>query len=256
LKFVKSGSARAKIRQFFKHAMKEENVKVGRSMLEAEAKRRGYSLNDLLTEDAFQKLSTKLVFDSEDEMMASVGYGAVSVNQVIYKLIDYYKKEAPKPLGVVEAEKLRHTPAGSVTVKGMSGLLVKFAHCCNPVPGDDIVGFVSRGRGVIIHRRDCPNIKDLDDDRLQAAQWTGDAEKGFVAGIKIVATDEGGVIAFVTAEISTLKLSITQINGRVNKEGQAIFDINITLNKRSDLDLLINHLKKDKRIIDVYRTTN
>jgi GTP pyrophosphokinase len=256
LKFVKSGSARAKIRQFFKHAMKEENVKVGRSMLEAEAKRRGYSLNDLLTEDAFQKLSTKLVFDSEDEMMASVGYGAVSVNQVIYKLIDYYKKEAPKPLGVVEAEKLRHTPAGSVTVKGMSGLLVKFAHCCNPVPGDDIVGFVSRGRGVIIHRRDCPNIKDLDDDRLQAAQWTGDVEKGFVAGIKIVATDEGGVIAFVTAEISTLKLSITQINGRVNKEGQAIFDINITLNKRSDLDLLINHLKKDKRIIDVYRTTN
>jgi GTP pyrophosphokinase len=256
LKFVKSGSARAKIRQFFKHAMKEENVKVGRSMLEAEAKRRGYSLTDLLTEEAFQKLSTKLVFDSVDEMMASVGYGAVSVNQIMYKLIDYYKKETPKPLGVIEAEKLKNTPAGSVTIKGMAGLLVKFAHCCNPVPGDDIVGFVSRGRGVIVHRRDCPNIKDLGEDRLQAAQWTGYAETGFVAGIKVVATDEGGVIAFVTAEISTLKLSITQINGRVNKEGQAIFDINITLNKRSDLDLLINHLKKDKRIIDVYRTTN
>jgi GTP pyrophosphokinase len=255
LKFVKSGSARAKIRQFFKHAMKEDNVKVGRSMLEAEAKRRGYKLDDLLTEESFKNLSNKLVFDSVDEMMASIGYGAVSVNQVLFKLIDFYKKEIPKPAGVIEIEKLRHSPAGSVTVKGMGGLLVKFAHCCNPVPGDDIVGFVSRGRGVIIHRKDCPNVSDLGDDRLQPAQWTGTTEEGFVAGIKIIATDEGGVIAFVTAEISLMKLSVTQINGRVGKDGRGIIEVNIKLNQRSDLDLLINHLKKDKRIIDVYRTT-
>jgi GTP pyrophosphokinase len=255
LKFVKSGSARAKIRQFFKHAMKEDNVKVGRSMLEAEAKRRGYKLDDLLTEESFKNLSNKLVFDSVDEMMASIGYGAVSINQVLFKLIDFYKKEIPKPAGVVEIEKLRHSPAGSVTVKGMAGLLVKFAHCCNPVPGDDIVGFVSRGRGVIIHRKDCPNVSDLGDDRLQPAQWTGTTEEGFVAGIKIIATDEGGVIAFVTAEISQMKLSVTQINGRVGKDGRGIIEVNIKLNQRSDLDLLINHLKKDKRIIDVYRTT-
>jgi GTP pyrophosphokinase len=256
LKFVKSGSARAKIRQFFKHAMKEENGKVGRAMLEAEAKRRGYSLADLLTDESFKKLSNKLVFDSVDEMMASVGYGAVSVNQIIYKLIDYYKKEIPKPAGVAEVEKLKHTPAGSVTVKGMEGLLVKFAHCCNPVPGDDIVGFVSRGRGVIVHRKDCPNVKDLGEDRIQPAEWTGDTEKGFIAGLKIIATDEGGVIAFITAEISQMKLYVTQINGRVSKEGQSIIDVNIKLNRRSDLDLLINHFKKDKRIIDVFRTTN
>lgn len=256
LKFVKSGSARAKIRQFFKKVMKEDNAKTGRAMLEAEAKRRGYALADLLTDEAFKKLSQKLVFDSVDEMMASIGYGAVSINQVIYKLIDYYKKEIPKPLGQVEAEKLKHTPAGSVTVKGMNGLLVKFAHCCNPVPGDPIVGFVSRGRGVIVHRKDCPNVKDMDDGRIQPAEWTGETEKGFVAGIKIIATDEGGVIAFITSEISQMQLSMTQINGRIDKEKRAVFDINVKLNKRSDIDLLINHLKKDKRIIDVYRTTN
>jgi GTP pyrophosphokinase len=236
--------------------MKDENVKTGRAMLEAEAKRRGYALADLLTEESFQKLSTKLVFDSVDEMMASVGYGAVSINQVIYKLIDYYKKDAPKAVGVAEAEKLKHTPAGSVTVKGMDGLLVKFAHCCNPVPGDDIVGFVSRGRGVIVHRKDCPNVKDLDDDRIQPAQWTGETEKGFIAGIKIISTDEGGIIAFITSEISAMQLYMTQINGRVNKEGQGVIDINVRLNRRSDIDLLINHLKKDSRIIDVYRTNN
>lgn len=146
LKFVKSGSARAKIRQYFKREMKEDNVKTGRAMLEAEAKRKGYALNDILTESSFKKLSNKLVFSSVNEMLASVGYGAVGVNQVIYKLIDYYKKEIPKPVKVVDSSKLRHTPASSVTIKGMGGLLVKFAHCCNPVPGDDIVGFVSRGR--------------------------------------------------------------------------------------------------------------
>lgn len=256
LKFVKSGSARAKIRQFFKREMKEDNAKTGKAMLEAEAKRRGYALSDLLTDESFKKLSNKLVFASVDEMMASVGYGAVGVNQVILKLIDYYKKEIPKPVGALDGEKFKKTPAGSVSVNGMDGLLVKFAHCCNPVPGDDIVGFVSHGRGVIIHRKDCPNVLGLEDDRLQPAKWTGETETGFIAGIKIIATDEGGVIAFITLEISALKLSVTNINGRIDKTGKAVFDISVRLNKRSDIDLLINHLKKDKRIIDVYRTTN
>ncbi len=256
LKFVKSGSAKAKIRQFFKHAMKEENRQTGKAMLEAEAKRRGYTLGELLTDEAFKKLSEKLVYTSVDEMMASVGYGAVSVNQIIYKLIDYRRREQPLQLPRVEAEKLKHTPAGSVSVKGMEGLLVRFAHCCNPVPGDDIVGFVSRGRGVIVHRKDCPNLKDYDPARIQPAKWTGDAEQGFLAGIKIIATDDSGLTAFITMEISSMQLYMTQINGRVGKDGKAVFDISVKLNKLSDLDLLIKHLKKDRRIIDVYRTTN
>lgn len=256
LKFVKSGSARAKIRQYFKREMKEDNVKTGRAMLEAEAKRKGYALNDILTESSFKKLSNKLVFSSVNEMLASVGYGAVGVNQVIYKLIDYYKKEMPKPVEVVDSSKLKHTPASSVTIKGMGGLLVKFAHCCNPVPGDDIVGFVSRGRGVIVHRADCSNLSDIDRNRLQPAQWTGDIDSEFVAGIRIVADNYEGLTADVIAELSVMHLSMTQINGRVNKDKLAEIDLRIKLNKRSDIDLLINRLKKNKRIADVFRTTN
>lgn len=255
LKFVKSGSARAKIRQFFKKEMKDENIRTGKAMLEAEAKKKGYNLGDILTEDSFRKLSNKLVFSSVNEMMASVGYGAVSVNQVLFKLIDYYKKEMPKPVEALSSEKLKHSPAGSVTVKGMSGLLVRFAHCCNPVPGDEIVGFVSRGRGVIVHRGDCPNLADIDAERLQPAQWTCDVDTEFIAGIKILATDDNGLVAFVTAEISSMRLAMTQINGRLNRDKRAEFDIKIKLNKRSDIDLLIKRLKKDPRIIDVYRTT-
>lgn len=256
LKFVKSGSAKAKIRQFFKHAMKDENIKTGKAMLDAEAKRRGYSLADLLTDESFAKLSEKLVFASVDEMMASVGYGAVSVNQIMYKLIDFYRKEQPKQLSANEVEKLKHTPAGSVTVKGMDGLLVRFAHCCNPVPGDAIVGFVSRGRGVIVHRKDCPNLKDYEPERIQPAVWTGEVEDGFFASIKILATDDAGLTAFVTSEISAMRLYMTQINGRIGKDGKAVFEIMVKLNKLSDLDLLIKRLKRDKRIIDVFRTNN
>lgn len=255
-KYVKSGSARAKMRQFFKREMKEENIKTGKVMLEAEAKRKGYSLGDILTEESFKKLSNKLVFSSVNEMMASVGYGAVSVNQIIFKLIDYYKKEIPKPVENSDAEKLKYTPSGSVSIKGMNGLLVRFAHCCNPVPGDEIVGFVSRGRGVIVHRKDCSNLKNEDAERLQPAQWTGMGESDFIAGIKIIATDDSGVVAFITTEISLMKLNMTQINGRINKDKQAEFDIRVKLNKRSDIDLLVGRLKKDKRIIDVFRTSN
>ena len=255
-KYVKSGSARAKMRQFFKREMKEENIKTGKVMLEAEAKRKGYNLGDILTEESFKKLSNKLVFSSVNEMMASVGYGAVSVNQVIFKLIDYYKKEIPKPVENSDAEKLKYTPSGSVSIKGMNGLLVRFAHCCNPVPGDEIVGFVSRGRGVIVHRKDCSNLKNEDAERLQPAQWTGIGDSDFIAGIKIIATDDSGVVAFITTEISLMKLNMTQINGRINKDKQAEFDIRVKLNKRSDIDLLVGRLKKDKRIIDVFRPYN
>ena len=254
LKYVKSGSARAKIRQFFKKEMKEENARTGKAMLEAEARRRGYSLGDLLTDESFEKLSQKLVFSSEDEMFASVGYGAVGVNQIIYKLIDYYKKVVPKAPEAFP-DKGGHAQASSVTVRGMSGLMVRFARCCNPVPGDDIVGFVSRGRGVIVHRKDCPNLKDYDPDRIQPAQWTADTGSEFMVGLRVVADNCDGIVAFVTSEIAAMHLSLTQIVGRLDKNKQTVVDINVRLNKRSDLDLLINHIKRDKRIIDVYRTS-
>ena len=251
LKYVKSGSARAKIRAFFKREMKEENAKTGRAMLEAEAKKRGYNLADLLTEESFNRLSSKLVFSSVNEMMASIGYGAVSVNSVLFKLIDYYKKEVPKPV-TPYGSKGEHS--GGVTVKGLSGLLLRFAHCCNPVPGDDIVGFVSRGRGVIVHRSDCPNIANEDSERLHPAEWTGETSE-FIAGLKIVAEDDSGLVAFISYEIAALKLNMTSINGRLNKDKNAEFDIRIKINKRSDIDLLVNRIKKDRRVIDVFRTT-
>ena len=205
LKIVKSSSARAKIKQFFKREMKDENVKIGRSMLEAEAKHRGYNLSDILTEDSFAKISEKFSFFSQDEMFASIGYGAITVNQVLFKLIDFYRKEIPKQPVYRNAGE-SSDPSG-VVVKGMSGLLTRFAGCCNPVPGDDIVGFVTRGRGVVIHRADCPNIKELEreEGRILPAEWTGANVGRFVAGIIIKAKDQGVALSVLTNVVSDMR---------------------------------------------------
>ena len=255
LKFVKSSGARAKIRQFFKRNLKEENIKTGKSMIEAEAKRRGYALSDLLTPKSFEVLSEKMSFSTMDEMFASVGYGAVSVNQVIVKLVDFYRKVVPKQH--VRSINTEDPKSSGVIVKGMSGLLTRFAGCCNPVPGDNIVGFVSRGRGVVIHRADCPNIKNLEAEqgRILPAEWAETQGGGhFVAGIIIKAKDQGVALSVLTGVVSDMRLMITAVNSRFDKNKDAVIEANIRLNGKEDIDLLIRKLLSDDRISEVYRT--
>lgn len=253
LKIVKSSSARAKIKQFFKREMKEENVKLGKSMLEAEAKHRGYALSDILTEESFAKVAEKFSFSSQDEMFASVGYGAITVNQVLFRLIDFYRKEVPKPV-IYRGE--TSSDSSGVIVKGMSGLLTRFAGCCNPVPGDEIVGFVSRGRGVVIHRADCPNVKTLEAEkgRILPAEWSAGGSGRFVAGIVIKAKDQGVALSVLTSVVSDMRLMITGVNSRFDKNKDAVIEANIRLNGKEDIDLLIKKIRADERITEVFRT--
>ena len=255
LKIVKSSSARAKIKQFVKREMKDENVKLGKSMLEAEAKHRGYTLGDLLTEESFAKISEKFSFFSQEEMFASVGYGAITVNQVLFKLIDFYRKEIPKPIVSRNREK---PDSSGVIVKGMSGLLTRFAGCCTPVPGDEIVGFVSRGRGVVVHRSDCPNLKTLESEggRILPAEWATGGSGRFIANIVIIAKDQGVALSVLTAVVSDLHLVITGVNSRFDKNKEAIIEASIRLNGKEDIDALLRKIGADERIISVYRTAS
>ena len=252
LKIVRSSGARAKIKQFFKREMKEENVKIGRSMLEAESKHRGYNLSDILTEESFAKISQKFSFSSQDEMFASVGYGAISVNQVLFKLIDFYKKVVPKQ----PAYRGGHADTGGVIVKGMTGLLTRFAGCCNPVPGDEIVGYVSRGRGVVIHRADCPNVHTLEGEegRVLPAEWADTSGGRFVASIVIRAKDQGVALSVLTQVVSDLRLMITGVNSRFDKNKSAVIEASVRLNGKQDIDLLIKKIREDDRIDEVFRT--
>ncbi|MBQ6728262.1 MAG: bifunctional (p)ppGpp synthetase/guanosine-3',5'-bis(diphosphate) 3'-pyrophosphohydrolase [Clostridia bacterium] len=256
LKIVKSPSARVKIRQFFKKEMKEENVKTGKSMLDAEAKRRGYSLSDLLTEESFLVLSNKLSFASEEEMFASVGYGAVSVNQVIVKLLDFYRKTRPQER-IREISTGRKSQTGGVIVKGMNGLLVRFAGCCNPVPGDEIVGFISRGHGVSVHRKDCTNLKNAEPDRLIEVAWENRTSTAFNAEIKVLGEVQTDILFAVAAATSELQLEIVSTNGRTDaRANRVVVDFTIRLKDKAALDRLISKLKQDKRVLDVFRAAS
>ncbi len=254
LKFIKSSSARAKIKSFYRKEMKEENIRTGKSILEEAVKRKGYTMQQLLTAESFKLISEKLSFDTQDEMFSALGYGAINVNQILYKLIDFYRKEVPQPVSV---QPFQHHAKGSVTIKGMSGLLVTFAGCCSPVPGDEIVGFVTRGRGIVVHRKDCPNMRNADEGRLQPAEWVGaDKDARFKAAIVVTADDQGAALAAISGSVAEMKLAITSINGRYDKNGAAVVDVTVSLTSRNDVDVLIKKIKSHAKILDVRRTSN
>ncbi len=255
LKFIKSSSARAKIKNFFKKEMKEDNVRLGRSILEDFAKRKGYALSDILTPESFSKVSEKLSFDSQEEMFAAVGYGAVTASQVFFKLVDYFRKEAPQ---LIEVRPFKQKgDKGAVTVKGMSGLLTSFAGCCSPVPGDDIVGFVTRGRGVVVHRKDCPNMRNVEKERLQPAEWTDKSGAGrFKVAIVVHAEEQGAALSAISQAVTDMKLSISSINGRYDKNNDAIVEVTVSLPGKKDVEVLIDKINSCPRIFDVRRMAN
>ena len=258
LKIAKTNGAKAKIKAFFKRQMADEKIKIGKSMLEAEAKNKGYALGTLLNPVSFGAIGSKMSFSNVDEMYAAVGCGAVTVNQIIPRLIDFCKPahvaEDANPIEGKHVIYKHKVSSDGVVVKGMEGLLVRFAGCCNPVPGDDIVGFVSRGRGVSIHRADCPNMKNEDPSRILEAHWSG-KEGSYTTSIKITAAEDAPLLSIVSSVCTKLGLFVTAINGRIDTKAHcAVVDMTIKLNKKDDLDELITRLRNEPTIIDVFRT--
>ena len=258
LKFIKSSSAKAKIRQFYKNELKEENIRLGQSKLEEEAKKRGFALSDILTDESFKRISERFSFGEKDEMFAAVGYGSVSVNQILFKLIDYCRKETPLAFEGISGNKYSGKGDGAVLINGQAGMLVRFAGCCSPVPGDDIIGYTSRGRGVVVHRKDCPNVECADKQRLLSASWRLEEglKRRFNANISIRASEQGTVLSALSLAVAELKLSIVNINGRIDKNRDAIVDATISISDTSEIDLLIRKMQSDKRIYEVHRITS
>ena len=258
LKFIKSSSAKAKMRQFFKNELKEENIRIGQLRLEDEAKKKGYTLSTLLTEESFNRISERFSFNEQAEMFAAVGYGSISVNQILFKLIDFYRKETPTAgFELRTSGNSGRSPSG-VLINGQQGMLVRFAGCCSPVPGDQIVGYTSRGRGVVVHRADCPNMKNVEEGRLLPASWqiAAGMRARYNANISIRATDQGAALSVLSQVVSDMKLSISAVNGRIDKNKDAILEAAISLSDSSEVDLLIKKMRSDKRIYDVHRITS
>lgn len=258
IKFVKTASARTKIRQYFKKEMKEENIKRGKDMLEREAKRRGYNLSELLSTAGLNYIMNRYTLSSIDDLYASVGFGGLTTNQIIVKLIDYFKRDLLSKNPVAEIKTTSTTGKSSsgngVLIRGYDDFLVRLSHCCNPVPGDKIVGYVSRGRGVSVHCVDCPNVKNMEPERLIEAKWDDVISQNFLASLKIYCKNKGGILAAVTTIISNMKISITGAFARSdNDNGTAEITVMLEVKSTDQVEDVIKKLKTLPEVIDVHR---
>lgn len=254
LKIVQSSQAKSKIRQWFKREKREENVARGRELIEKEIHRQRLDVRAMTTTVYMTDVLQKFNFTKEEDMYAAVGYGGLSPVQVVTRLIDRYKRDhADQPLEKISLElkeRSRSTQNG-VRVKGIDNLLIRFARCCNPVPGDDIVGFVTRGRGVSVHRSDCPNATSLLDDaeRIIEVEWAGAADVSYQVELEIVSLDRHGLINEVMNAVAETKTDITAVSGRV--DAKRVAHVNLTVRIRN-LDHLRTVVERLKRIKDVH----
>ena len=267
LNIVGSSESKSKIRNWFKRENKAENIEKGLEALEKEAKRLNYSWKELITDNRLQQVTKQLKACTEEEMFAACGYGGIPVSTVLLRLIELYKKskEAEESKRSTEQilEKLKSqgqkkTKNGTgVLVKGEAGVMVRMAKCCNPVPGDDIIGYITRGRGVSIHRSDCTSLGHTPEDleRMIEVSWDGSSGESFHVGIDIQAYDRNGLLMEVMAVLSELKITITNINAKVQEDTKTV-SINVVVDIRdiSQLDFVMTKLRRIREVYTVQRS--
>lgn len=258
LKFVATASARNKIRAYFKREMREENVKRGREMLEREAKHRNYNLSALLNNEEWLKYFKNRygVNGNMDDIYAEIGYGNLTTNKVILKLIDCFKKsgaEMPPIISELKSNKPTSKKGTGVLIRGYDDFLIRLAHCCNPVPGDKIVGYISRGRGVSIHRADCPNMKHIEDERIIEANWSSNMSSQFTANLEVNCINKSKLLVDVTTFFANRKQTLNAVNMRAGDDLNAIITISVDITNIQELDDMINKLRGIEGVFDVHR---
>lgn len=254
LKIAKSSNARNRINQFFRHEMKDENIKKGKSILDIASKNKGYNLKELLDDEYLTETLEKYAFHNEDEMFAAVGYGSVTSNQILNKLIDLYTKKNALPQKNI-FETIEKNASKNQDIDGIAGIMVKYAKCCHPVPGDNILGFVSRGSGVTIHRSDCVALKSLEQDRLMPMEWgeKSSENKNYLASLRLFVDTQTGVLAQISNKIAENKINVTKISSRNQSTDEAIIDIAFYVNNKQQLDDFINKLNSMSIVHSVVR---
>ena len=270
LKIVKSTQAKNKINQWFRQELKEDNIIKGREMLAQYAKEKGKPLSDYLKPEYQEAVLRKYGFRDWDSVLAAIGHGGLKEGQVLNKLADSYDKVHKKELTdkkVMEAvsenrDKLHvGKTQGGIVVKGIHDVAVRFAKCCSPIPGDEIIGFVTRGRGVTIHRTDCVNIINMDENdriRLIDAEWQSEdiaQDQLFTAEINVYANNRTGLLVDVSRLFTERKIDIASINVRTSKQGTATISITFDVHSSEELDQMIAKLRQVESVLDIERTT-
>ena len=262
LKFIQSSTAKNKINAWFKKNQREENIEKGKDLIEKEIKRIGMNHDELFKQEFIQGALNRYKFNSIEDMYASVGFGAITSGKVIARILEEYRKvhkeeNVEQKLEELSKEKNTAKPSKSgVVVKGIDNCLVKLSKCCNPVPGDDIVGYITRGRGVSIHRADCKNLKDLFEDeesRMIDVYWYTEKEAAYNVDIEVFANDRSGLLADIIAQISAAKTKLIAVNCRANKERIAITEVTVEVENLEQLNDVLKAIRKVDSVYEVKR---
>ena len=270
LKLVKSTQAKNKINQWFKKELKEDNILKGKEMLAQYARAKGFTIANYTKTQYLEAVLRKYGFRDWDSVLAAIGHGGLKEGQVFNKLVEAYDKENKKNLTdeqVLEAasetqEKLHIAKSKSgIVVKGIHDVAVRFSKCCNPIPGDEIVGFVTRGRGITIHRTDCVNVLNMsetDRTRLIEAEWqqpdTKEKEK-YTAEIQVYANNRTGLLVDLSKIFTERKIDLRSINSRTSKQEKATISMSFEIGSKEELRSLIEKIRQVESVIDVERTT-
>ncbi len=261
LKFVQSSSAKNKIMQWFKKNERQENIERGKAIVEREIKRIGMSHDDLFAQKYYAPMLDRYNFKNLDEMYSAVGFGSIGVSKIITRTLEEYKKFNKENTNVEEKiEELKNEtrPKSSKTgiiVKGIDNCLVKLSKCCSPVQGDEIIGYITRGRGVTVHRKDCKNIKDLfqEEGRIIDVYWDEEKKSSYKVDIDIFANDRQGLLSDIINLISTLDVNLNEIKAKSNKEKIVIIEMTIEVKNLEDLNTAIRKFGKVDSVYDVKR---
>lgn len=271
LSIVKSTQAKNKINQWFKTELKEDNINKGKDLISSYCKAKSIVLSDILKPEFTSTVMRKYGFRDWESVLAALGHGGLKEGQIVNKLIEEYKKKNKKEItdeNVLEAvqeirERIPQKKSKSgIVVEGIHDLAVRFSRCCSPVPGDEIVGFVTRGRGVSIHRTDCINVINLPEEdraRLIDAEWNVSADGKEVGGvysaeIKIYANNRTGVLVDISKVLTENKIDVTSMNVRTSKQGKASISIGFEINGKEQLNEIITKIRNVESVLDIERT--
>lgn len=265
LKIAKSSQAKNKINQWLKKEYREENIIKGKEGLEKELKKQGLTFSQLFKPEWVDIILKKYTFNTLDDMYAAIGYGAITSNKIISRLKEEYRKTLkPEELGEQfldtlsqqrGSKKKEKPPESGIVVKGIENCLVRLSRCCNPVPGDEIIGYITRGRGVSVHRKDCSNVSNnIDgDNRLIEVSWYTANNVAYKADITLMANDRPALLMEITNVIMESKIPLKAINARTTKDGIAIMNLTLEITNTEQLDRIIKKLKKVDSVFEVGR---
>lgn len=264
LKIVKTASAKNKIRQFFKRERREENLARGKEMLKGEIQKTGIEAHELMRDEWLAEVCRRVSVKDVDDLYVAIGIGSLNAGSVVSRLREMYEKEkrAQEPPAPVEIEKKDWSGYGKasngIRVKGVSNLVVRLSRCCTPVPGDPIIGYVTRGRGVTVHRLDCPNMEDLakDPDRLIEVAWEENYQTSSPVAVQVTALDRSGLLADVVSIIADARINMLSTSSRANKSKIATLDLVLEIKDAQQLQYVMNKIGKVRDVMHVERVVH